>query len=113
MAAQLVAAFICASAGAQDANRPTAAATHPHFDGHPLAARCATADLETSPVSATSLERLRRAGRLQDSEVVPVTLNLGNHGARVAGVPIDQYCQSATRQPRSAGLRPGDQANFR
>ena len=29
-------------------------------------------------------------------------------GARVAGVPIDQYCQSATRQARSAERRRGD-----
>lgn len=42
----------------------------------------------------TSLERIRRAGRLQTSEVVPVAPYMGNHGARVAGVPIDQYCQS-------------------
>jgi uroporphyrinogen decarboxylase len=31
---------------------------------------------------------------LQASDVVPVAPYLGNHGARVAGVPIDQYCQS-------------------
>ena len=42
----------------------------------------------------TSLERLRCAARLQRPDVVPVAPYLGNHGARVAGVPLGQYCRS-------------------
>jgi uroporphyrinogen decarboxylase len=42
----------------------------------------------------TSLERLRCAARLSEPDVVPVAPYLGNHGARIAGVPIGQYCRS-------------------
>jgi uroporphyrinogen decarboxylase len=41
-----------------------------------------------------SLERILTAARRGQPEVVPVAPYLGNHGARVAGVPIDQYCRS-------------------
>lgn len=42
----------------------------------------------------TSLERMRCAARRQAADVVPVAPYLGNHGARVAGVPIGEYCRS-------------------
>ena len=42
----------------------------------------------------TSLERIRCAARRQSVDRVPVAPYLGNHGARVAGVLIGQYCQS-------------------
>ncbi len=42
----------------------------------------------------TSLERIRRAVRRQAADRVPVAPYLGNHGARVAGVPIGEYCRS-------------------
>ncbi|MEW6660833.1 MAG: uroporphyrinogen decarboxylase family protein [Bacillota bacterium] len=40
----------------------------------------------------TSLERIRRAVDLKEPDVVPVAPYMGNHGAQVAGVPIDRYC---------------------
>ena len=42
----------------------------------------------------TSLERIRRAWRLEETDAVPVAPYMGNHGARVAGVPIGDYCRS-------------------
>lgn len=42
----------------------------------------------------TSLQRIRRAVKLQEPDVVPVAPYMGNHGAKVGGVLIDQYCQS-------------------
>ena len=45
----------------------------------------------------TSLERIRHAVRLKEPDTVPVAPYLGNHGARVAGVPIGQYCRSGRR----------------
>ena len=44
----------------------------------------------------TSLERIRRAVRRLPSDVVPVAPYMGNHGARVAGVPIGAYCRSGS-----------------
>jgi uroporphyrinogen decarboxylase len=41
-----------------------------------------------------SLERIQCAVRLDRPDVIPVAPYLGNHGARVAGIPIDEYCQS-------------------
>jgi uroporphyrinogen decarboxylase len=42
----------------------------------------------------TSRERILCAGRRQQPDQVPVAPYLGNHGARVAGVPIGEYCRS-------------------
>ena len=42
----------------------------------------------------TSRERVRRAARRQPVDRVPVAPYMGNHGARVAGVPIGAYCRS-------------------
>lgn len=42
----------------------------------------------------TSLERIRCAVRRQPVDRVPVAPFMGNHGARVAGVPIGTYCRS-------------------
>ena len=42
----------------------------------------------------TSLERVRCAARRQPVDRVPVAPYMGNHGARVAGVPIGAYCRS-------------------
>lgn len=42
----------------------------------------------------TSLERIRCAARRQPVDRVPVAPYLGNHGARIAGVPIGEYCRS-------------------
>jgi uroporphyrinogen decarboxylase len=42
----------------------------------------------------TSLERIRCAARRQAVDRVPVAPYMGNHGARVAGVPIGEYCRS-------------------
>ena len=42
----------------------------------------------------TSLERVRSAARRQPVDRVPVAPYMGNHGARVAGVPIGTYCRS-------------------
>lgn len=42
----------------------------------------------------TSLERIRCAARRQPVDRVPVAPYLGNHGARVAGVLIGEYCRS-------------------
>jgi uroporphyrinogen decarboxylase len=42
----------------------------------------------------TSVERVRCAAQQQPVDRVPVAPYLGNHGARVAGVPIGQYCRS-------------------
>jgi uroporphyrinogen decarboxylase len=41
-----------------------------------------------------SLERLRCAARRQLPDLVPVAPYLGNHGARLAGIPVDRYCRS-------------------
>lgn len=41
-----------------------------------------------------SLARVRCAGQRLEPDSVPVAPYLGNHGARVAGVAIDQYCRS-------------------
>ena len=41
-----------------------------------------------------SPERIRCAAHCQRVDRTPVAPYLGNHGARVAGVPIGQYCQS-------------------
>ncbi len=43
----------------------------------------------------SSLQRFRCAAQGQRPDVVPVAPYLGNHGARVAGVPIGEYCRSA------------------
>ncbi|KLU63022.1 uroporphyrinogen decarboxylase [Peptococcaceae bacterium CEB3] len=45
--------------------------------------------------SLTSLERIRRAVDLGQSDCIPVAPYMGNHGAAVAGVSIDKYCQSS------------------
>jgi uroporphyrinogen decarboxylase len=45
----------------------------------------------------TSLERIRRATSREKPDSVPVAPYLGNHGARVAGVPIGEYCRSGKR----------------
>jgi uroporphyrinogen decarboxylase len=42
----------------------------------------------------TSLERIQRAARRQPVDRVPVAPYMGNHGARVAGVRIGEYCRS-------------------
>lgn len=42
-----------------------------------------------------SVERIRRAGRREPVARIPVAPYMGNHGARIAGVPIGQYCQSS------------------
>ncbi|MHC1769113.1 MAG: uroporphyrinogen decarboxylase family protein [Verrucomicrobiia bacterium] len=42
----------------------------------------------------SSLARVRAAGQLRQPDSVPVAPYLGNHGARVAGAAIDQYCRS-------------------
>ena len=42
----------------------------------------------------TSLERIRCAGGLGKPDAIPVAPFMGNHGARVAGVPVDEYCRS-------------------
>ncbi len=42
----------------------------------------------------TSLERMRCAARRQPVDRIPVAPYMGNHGARIAGVPIGQYCRS-------------------
>jgi len=42
----------------------------------------------------TSLERIRCAALRQPVDRVPVAPYMGNHGARVAGVPIGEYCRS-------------------
>ena len=42
----------------------------------------------------TSLERILGAARRQTVDRVPVAPYLGNHGARVAGVRIGDYCRS-------------------
>ena len=42
----------------------------------------------------TSRERLQGAARRQSVDRIPVAPYLGNHGARIAGVPIGRYCQS-------------------
>jgi len=42
----------------------------------------------------TSLERMRAAARRRLPDRPPVAPYLGNHGARVAGAAIDQYCRS-------------------
>jgi len=42
----------------------------------------------------TSLERTLGAARRQTVDRVPVAPYLGNHGARVAGIRIGDYCQS-------------------
>jgi uroporphyrinogen decarboxylase len=42
----------------------------------------------------TSLERIRCAARRQPVDRVPVAPYMGNHGARVAGVRIGEYCRS-------------------
>ena len=44
-------------------------------------------------MAMTSLERIRRAARLELSEVVPVAPYMGNHGAKVGGVLISDYCR--------------------
>ncbi len=41
-----------------------------------------------------SLERIRCAARRETPDVVPVAPYMGNHGARVAGVPIGAYGRS-------------------
>jgi uroporphyrinogen decarboxylase len=45
----------------------------------------------------TSLERIRCAARRERPDVMPVAPYMGNHGARVAGVPIGEYCRSGKR----------------
>jgi len=52
----------------------------------------------------TSLERILAAQRLEMPDVVPVAPYMGNHGARVAGVPIGEYCRSG-KQMAQAQLR--------
>lgn len=42
----------------------------------------------------TSLERIRCAIRRKPVDRIPVAPYMGNHGARAAGVPVDQYCRS-------------------
>jgi uroporphyrinogen decarboxylase len=42
----------------------------------------------------TSLDLIRCAARRQAVDRVPVAPYMGNHGARVAGVPIGEYCRS-------------------
>ncbi|HXP63328.1 MAG TPA: uroporphyrinogen decarboxylase family protein [Dongiaceae bacterium] len=42
----------------------------------------------------TSLDRIRCAARRQPVDRVPVAPYMGNHGARVAGVPLGEYCRS-------------------
>lgn len=42
----------------------------------------------------TSQERIGRAARRQPVDRVPVAPYMGNHGARIAGVPIGRYCRS-------------------
>lgn len=42
----------------------------------------------------SSYERMRRAVQHREPDVVPVAPYMGNHGACIAGVPIDKYCQS-------------------
>ncbi len=49
----------------------------------------------------TSLERLRRAAGLAVPDLVPVAPYLGNHGARIAGIPLDQYCRSGKLMARA------------
>ena len=41
-----------------------------------------------------SRELILRAARAQPVPRVPVAPYMGNHGARIAGVPIGQYCRS-------------------
>ncbi len=45
-------------------------------------------------LNLASLQRIRKAIKLQEPDVVPVAPYMGNHGAKVGGVPIDRYCQS-------------------
>lgn len=42
----------------------------------------------------TSLERILCAARRKEPDRVPVAPYIGNHGARVAGVPLGEYCRS-------------------
>ncbi|MBI2928458.1 MAG: uroporphyrinogen decarboxylase family protein [Verrucomicrobia bacterium] len=42
----------------------------------------------------TSLQRIQCAARRGQPDFIPVAPYLGNHGARVAGVPIGEYCRS-------------------
>ncbi len=44
-----------------------------------------------------SLERIRRAVRREPVDRVPVAPYMGNHGARVAGIPIGEYCRSGRK----------------
>jgi uroporphyrinogen decarboxylase len=43
----------------------------------------------------TSIERIHRAVSLQEPDVVPVAPYMGNHGAKVAGALIDEYCTNS------------------
>lgn len=51
----------------------------------------------------TSLERIRKAVRLAKPDGVPVAPYMGNHGARVAGIPMDQYCRSGQLMAQAQG----------
>jgi uroporphyrinogen decarboxylase len=45
----------------------------------------------------TSRERILAAGRLQKTDILPVAPYMGNHAARVAGIPLGEYYTSAKR----------------
>jgi uroporphyrinogen decarboxylase len=49
-----------------------------------------------------SLERVRCAARREVvPDIIPVAPYMGNHGARVAGVPIGEYCRSGERMAQA------------
>ena len=45
----------------------------------------------------TARDRVRAAGRGETVDRVPVTPYMGNYGASLAGVPVDEYCMDASR----------------
>lgn len=49
------------------------------------------------PVSLTSLERIICAARMQVPDVVPVAPYMGNHGAKIGGALLGEYCSNGKK----------------
>ncbi len=48
-------------------------------------------------MSLTSLERIIRAARGQLPDLIPVAPYMGNHGAKIGGVPVGEYCRNGKK----------------
>lgn len=52
-------------------------------------------------MTLSSLERIRRAASLQEPDNVPVAPYMGNHGAKVGGAIISEYCRNGKKMAQA------------